>query len=159
LLVADRYPDRVAHLVMVEGDVGGGGEQPLDEVTDAISSWPASFPSDGAARAFFGGDNPAGNAWADGYEERDGRWWPLFDPALTREIMRPVFAEERWDAWDRLTCRVDLVVGENSAIDRNRIDLMCTRRPETGLHAVSGAGHDVHLDQPGRWIALLERLL
>lgn len=159
LLVADRHPDRVAHLIMVEGDVGGGGEQPLTEVTQAISSWPSSFPSYDAVRDFFGGDNPAGRAWADGYEERDGRWWPLFDPTLTAEIMRPVFAAERWDVWDRLTCRVDLVLGENSAIDQNRVDLMCARRPEAGRHVVPGAGHDVHLDQPDHWIALLERLL
>jgi hypothetical protein len=30
--------------------------------------------------------NPQGRAWADGYAERDGRWWPRFDPQnVTRD--------------------------------------------------------------------------
>lgn len=32
-------------------------------------------------------------------------------------------------------------------------------RPEAGYHAIPGAGHDVHLDQPERWHQLLESLL
>jgi hypothetical protein len=33
-----------------------------------------------------------GRAWADGYAERDGRWWPRFDPQNVDPVMGPVFA-------------------------------------------------------------------
>src|SRR5882757_2291385 len=102
LITADRHRDLVRHLIMVEGDVGGSGEESLGQLVQAIRAWPESFDSYNAVRDFFGGDNLLGRAWADGYYERDGRWWPRFDPAIVEDVMAPVLVRERWDIWDRL---------------------------------------------------------
>ncbi|HEY1644331.1 MAG TPA: alpha/beta hydrolase [Streptosporangiaceae bacterium] len=158
LVTAGRHPGLASHLVLVEGDVGGGGADPLDKVDRAIAAWPASFVSEKDVRDFFGGDTRAGRAWAGGYAEREGRWWPRFDPASVRPVMSPVFSTERWDIWDRLTIPVDLVVAERSTIDAARIGQM-RRRPGTGYHVIAGAGHDLHLDQHERWIQALGEIL
>jgi pimeloyl-ACP methyl ester carboxylesterase len=50
-------------------------------------------------------------------------------------------------------------LAEHSAIDTARIDRMCAMRPQTGRHVVAGARHDLHLDQPERWLALLADLI
>ncbi|HVX43523.1 MAG TPA: alpha/beta hydrolase [Mycobacteriales bacterium] len=155
LIVAGRYPELVQRLIMVEGGVGGGGPEPLADVVRAIGGWPESFASYAETCSFFGGDNPLGRAWADGYAERNGRWWPRFDPALVHAVMAPVFATERWDIWDRLACPTDLVLAQHSAIDAGP---MLDRRPETGCHVIPGARHDLHLDRPANWIHLLRML-
>jgi pimeloyl-ACP methyl ester carboxylesterase len=159
LVTADRHPDLVSHLIMVEGDVGGGGLESLDMLDAAITAWPKSFASYEEVRDFFGGDTATGRAWAASYGESDGRWWPRFDPAVVRELMTPVFAVERWDLWERLTIPIDLVIAERSAIDGARVERMRRIRTDTRFHTVADTGHDLHLDQPEHWIALLKSLL
>lgn len=159
LVFADRYPELIDHLIMVEGDVGGGGRAALDTVVSAIAAWPRSFGSYDEVRDFFGGDNVPGRAWADGYLQRNGRWWPRFDPENVFAIMAPVLLEERWDIWDRLSIPVDLVLAEHSVIDGSRVDRMCGVRPQTRRHVIVGAHHDLHLDQSERWLALLAELV
>ena len=59
---------------------------------------------------------PLGRAWADGYAGRAGRWWPRSDPQnADPETGRSL--RERWEIWDRLTLRTDLVLAERSTID------------------------------------------
>lgn len=65
---------------------------------------------------------------------------------------------ERWEIWERLAVRIDLVLVEASA-RAARVDRMWDQRPETGRHLVAGAGHNLHLEQPQRWINLLGNLL
>jgi len=67
---------------------------------------------------------PLGRAWADGYAERDGRWWPRFDPQNVDPVMGRSL-RERWEIWDRLALRTDLVLAERSTIDADRVDQMC----------------------------------
>jgi pimeloyl-ACP methyl ester carboxylesterase len=159
LIVAGRHPDMVRHLVLAEGDLGGGGREPLDKVDQVIRGWPASFASWAEVRDFFGGDNRAGRGWADGYTKRNGRWWPRFDPGLVVAVMAPVFLAERWDIWQRLTVPADLVVGEHGTVNPGRIERMCQERPGTRHHLITGAGHDLHLDQHERWVATLREIL
>jgi hypothetical protein len=51
-----------------------------------------------------------GRAWADGYAERDGRWWPRFDPHNVDPVMGWSL-RERWEIWDLLALRTDLGPG------------------------------------------------
>jgi pimeloyl-ACP methyl ester carboxylesterase len=158
LLVAAHRTDLVSHLVLVEGDVGGGGPSKLDEIERAFDTWPESFNTRAEVRDYFGGTT-VGETWAEGFEERDGRLRSRFDPSSARSVMAPVMLQERWDAWGEVTATVDLVLAEHSAIDASRIARMCALRPATRCHVVPGAGHDLHLDQSDRWTRLLQLLV
>ena len=63
LLTAAWRPDLVARLVMVEGDIGGGGVDAERNVHHALAAWPDHFDSYEQARNFFGGDTERGRAW------------------------------------------------------------------------------------------------
>jgi hypothetical protein len=44
--------------------------------------------------------------------------------AYVDPVMGPSL-RERWEIWDRLALRTDLVLSERSAIDAGRLDQMC----------------------------------
>lgn len=159
LLAAARYPQRVSHLIMIEGDVGGGGEGELASLRDALQSIPTPFPSREQAMTYFGGDSERGRAWADGLEPRESGLWPRWDLDVMLQTMAPVFAREDWQAWQDLTSPTLLVLGENGMIDLARIGQMIAVRPQTRLVTIAGAGHDVHLDRPQAWLETLDSFL
>lgn len=74
LLTAAWRPDLVARLVMVEGDVGGGGVVAARNVHHALAAWPDLFDSYEQARDFFGGDTERGRAWVQAYEHHSSGW-------------------------------------------------------------------------------------
>src|SRR5688500_386465 len=71
-LPAARYPDLVSHLVMIEGDIGGGDDKELAALHKALASWPVPSQTYDSAMQFFGGDNDPARAWADSLEQRAG---------------------------------------------------------------------------------------
>lgn len=158
-LTAAWHPDRLERLVMVEGDVGGGGDAAAAELRIALDSLPSRFDSYEQARDFFGGDTEAGHAWAGNYEPGGDGWRPRFDRRVMEAVMAPVFATERWDEWHSLRVPTTLVLGEHGDVDAARVERMCAARPETGRVVIPGAGHDVHLDQSEAWIDTLQHTL
>jgi 2-succinyl-6-hydroxy-2,4-cyclohexadiene-1-carboxylate synthase len=54
-----------------------------------------------------------------------------------------------WDRLGELTIPVELVVGERDAKFRAVAERMAAALPDARLHVVAGAGHAVHLEQPG----------
>jgi pimeloyl-ACP methyl ester carboxylesterase len=158
-LTAAWHPELVERLVMVEGDIGGGGETAADALHTALASWPERFDSYEQARDFFGGDTERGHAWARGYEQREDGWWPRFDRRIMQAAMAPVFGIERWREWRSLRVPTLLVLAQHSGIDTHRIETMCRLRPSTQRVVITGAGHDVHLEQPAAWITTLQHLL
>jgi hypothetical protein len=49
---------------------------------------------------------------------------------------------ERWEIWDRLALRTDLVLAERSTIDADRVDQMCAESAaQPARRSVSGASH------------------
>lgn len=158
-LTAAWHPWRVERLVMVEGDVGGGGDAAATALRAALDGLPTRFDSYEQARDFFGGGTEAGHAWAGNYEPGDDGWRPRFDRRVMDAVMAPVFATERWEEWTSLRVPTTLVVGEHGDVDAARVVRMCEARPETGRVVVSEAGHDVHLDQPAAWVDTLRHIL
>lgn len=158
-LAAARFPDLVGRLVMVEGSVGGGGSSAARRLHQELTSWPEHFDSYEQVRDFFGGDNPRGRAWAQGYLRCADGWWPRFDRDVLEAVMGPVFATEHWRDWFRLRVPTMLVLAECSGIDSGRIDRMLGERPSTRCVVIPRGGHDLHLDQPDAWIEALRRFL
>jgi pimeloyl-ACP methyl ester carboxylesterase len=156
LITAAGFPDRISHLVMIEGDVGSGGDAELATLRDALASWPLPFPDFEQAMAFFGGDSERGRAWADGLERRDDGLWPRWDLDVMLETMHPIFAQESWSEWEALSQPTLLVRGESGIIAQAGIEQMLAVRPQTDLVTIARAGHDVHLDQPHAWLRALD---
>ena len=159
LLTAAWRPDLVVRLVMVEGDVGGGGAAAASNVHRALASWPDHFDSYEQVRDFFGGDTERGRAWAQAYEQQPDGWWPRFDRQVMDAVMSPIFHEEWWHAWTSVRAATLLVLAQHSSIDASRIERMCQLRPATQRVTIPQAGHDLHLEHPDAWITTLQQFL
>jgi pimeloyl-ACP methyl ester carboxylesterase len=158
-LTAARYPERISHLIIIEGDVGGGGDAELTALRDALQSIPLPFPDREQAMSYFGGETERGRAWADGLEPLDDGLWPRWDLDIMLRIMEPIFGREAWPEWEKLPQPALLILGESGAIDQARIERMLALRPQTRLVTIAAAGHDVHLDQPQAWLKILDDFL
>src|SRR3954469_11715415 len=121
-LTAARHPHLVSHLVMIEGDIGGGDGEELAALRHALSSWPVPFPSYDNAVQFFGGDNELGHAWADGFVQRADGLWPRWDLEVMIRTMAPVFEREYWPEWESLPHPTLLVLGQTGRIDPTRVE-------------------------------------
>src|SRR5215218_5589459 len=139
-LTAARYSHLVSHLVMIEGDIGGGDDEQLAGLRKALASWPVPFPDYEAAMQFFGGDNALGRAWADGFEQRADGLWPRWSIDVMVRTMAPVFAREYWPEWKSLRQPTLLVLGQTGSIDPALIDQMLAARPDTRQVKIAGAG-------------------
>jgi pimeloyl-ACP methyl ester carboxylesterase len=131
----------------------------LARLRTALSSWPIPFPTYGSAVRFFGGDNPLGQAWADGFERRTDGLWPRWDLDVMIRTMEPVFAREYWPEWESLPQPTLLVLGQTGSIDPARVDRMLEARPATRRVTIPQAGHDLHLEQPRAWLEALDEFL
>ncbi|MFC8506245.1 alpha/beta fold hydrolase [Streptomyces sp. NPDC057411] len=152
LLTAAAHSARLAGAVLVEAGPGGAEPGLLDEIGGWLRAWPVPFPSREAAAAYFGG-GPVGDGWAGGLEERDGGWWPRFDPeVMVASLTELVGRGERawWDEWAAIDTSLPLlaVVGENGIIASAEYDEMARRRPGLRGVCLPGAGHDLHLEHP-----------
>jgi pimeloyl-ACP methyl ester carboxylesterase len=158
-LTAVRHPHLVGHLVLIEGDIGGGGSRELTTLRNALSSWPVPFPTYDSAVQFFGGDNDLGHAWANGFEQQADGFWPRWDLEVMIRTMVPVFERECWHGWEPLPHPTLLVLGQTGSIDPIRVDRMLGVRPATTRVMIEHAGHDLHLEQPRAWFHALDEFL
>ena len=159
MLTAAARPDLVRRLVLIEGGVGGPGEDDYPARLGAwFASWPAPFPDEDAAVAFLG-STPTARAWASDMERRDGGLWPRFDADVLAGAIRGVASTARWAEWQRITAPTLLVHGETGYADAAETDRMLRLRPDVRRVVVPGAGHDVHLDRPERCRALVTGFL
>jgi pimeloyl-ACP methyl ester carboxylesterase len=156
---AARSPGRIGRLVMIEGDVGGGGEAALAGLREALEGWPAPFADRDAAITFFGGESEVSRAWAAGLEARPGGLWPRWDLEVMVQTMEPVLLEEAWPVWASVTQPTLMVLGERGTIDVGRARRMLELSPETRLVTIPDAGHDVHLEQTAAWLRELDLFL
>lgn len=158
-VTAVRYPHLVSHLIMIEGDIGGGEHHELTALRETLAAWPIPFPDYASALRFFGGDNEPGHAWADGFVRRPDGLWPRWDIDVMVRTMAPIVARECWPEWRTLRQPTLLVLGDRGSIDAARIERMLVARPATQRVTIADAGHDVHLEQPEAWLSALEAFL
>jgi pimeloyl-ACP methyl ester carboxylesterase len=149
LQLAARRRDLVRGLVVAEAtparDPDGVGV-----VRDWLSAWPLPFPSEGAARAFFGGDTLRSRAWCAGLERRADGLRPAFEAEVILDALAQANEAEYWDDWASIRCPVLVVraAGGTPAADAQR---MRAALPGATAAEIADSGHDVHLDQPERW--------
>ncbi|MEO3929326.1 alpha/beta hydrolase [Micromonosporaceae bacterium B7E4] len=151
-LVAARHPGLVARLVMVEAGPQGPDADTPGRIARWLDGWPTPFPDRATAVRYFGGGR-AGEAWAGGLRHRDDGWYPAFD----RDVMVDTIAAAvgpRWDEFARLGCPTLVVRGGRGSLAPHEYARMA-RHPAVSTAEIPDAGHDVHLDSPDRWRAVL----
>ncbi|WFE47724.1 alpha/beta hydrolase [Verrucosispora sp. WMMD1129] len=145
LLLAASRPELVSALILVEGGVGGGGQEATNEVIDWFASWPTPFADTTAAATYFGGGR-AGEAWAAGLAPSATGLVPRFELEVLREAIHAVNAEARWADWAAISTPTLLVKGQRGFLEQAEADEMLASNPMAAMIVIDGAGHDVHLD-------------
>lgn len=156
ILTAGAHPDRVKRLVVAEASPAPDPHAEPD-VRAWLDSWPTPFADESAALQFFGGDQLRARAWADGLEPREDGLWPRFDPGTLLAAVRES-AGAHWEAWDSIRCPTLIVRGERGML-AEEAEAMVARKRSAAVATVRDAGHDVHLDQPAGWRAVVEPFL
>jgi pimeloyl-ACP methyl ester carboxylesterase len=155
-LTATRHPERLARLVVAEASPAPDPSAEAD-VRGWLESWPLPFPDVEAAIQFFGGGSVRARAWALGLEPREDGLWPRFDQATVLEALRES-SGEHWDDWDSIRCPTLIVRGEHGMTAEDA-EAMASRLSHAAVETVPNAGHDVHLEQPAAWRAVVEPFL
>jgi pimeloyl-ACP methyl ester carboxylesterase len=155
-LAAAWHPERIMRLVVAEASPAPDpGAEP--KVRDWLESWPVPFPDEEAAIRFFGGESLRARAWAEGLEAWGGGLSPRFDTETLLRALREA-ASGWWDAWSSIRCPTLIVRGERGmAAEEARA--MVARLEDVALETVSGAGHDVHLENPVEWRGIVQPFL
>lgn len=155
-LTTGAHPDRVKRLVVAEASPAPDPHAEPD-VRAWLESWPKPFADESAALQFFGGGQLRARAWADGLEAREDGLWPRFEPETLLAVLR-ASAGAHWEAWDSIRCPTLIVRGEHG-MPAEEAEAMVARQSRAVVTTVRGAGHDVHLEQPGAWRAVVEPFL
>ncbi|MFF9285978.1 alpha/beta fold hydrolase [Streptomyces griseosporeus] len=156
LQLAASRPDLVSHLILIEAGPACRNPALPEQIATWLNTWPATgFPTREDAESFLGHE-----AWAAGLTQgEDGHWHPRFDPRKMVEAVRELATEDYWQDWSRITCPTLVLRGEKGTMPPEEVHKMQSPRPGTRVEVISGAGHDVHLDQPGAVYAALAAFL
>lgn len=76
-----------------------------------------------------------------------------------RTAIAAVAARACWDEWQQVKAPTLLVRGEHGIIPAAEVRRMVSLRPDVEQVVVSGAGHDVHLEERDAWVRILRQFL
>ncbi|MDX3644787.1 alpha/beta hydrolase [Streptomyces sp. MB09-02B] len=147
-LAAAAHPELLDSLILIEAGPGVPDPTLPAHIAAWLDSWPTPFDSPSQAADFFG--HPS---WSRNLDHRPDGWYPRADRAtMLAAIAEP--ADTPYHAeWAATTCPTLVVRGARGTMAAADAAAMPTTRPpgtRTDLTVIEDAGHDVHLDQPGR---------
>jgi pimeloyl-ACP methyl ester carboxylesterase len=157
--LAAKYPKLVSAVVIVDADPAPGKDHTVTEVEEFLRRWPVPFASLLEAAQYFGGSPGSAAAWANGLERRDDGWWPRFDFDVMTRTLSEALSRSYWDEWERIRCPVLIVRAGNGDVPSATAQEMTERLTTSRLIEIPGAGHDIHLDRPDEWRAVLTGFL
>ncbi|MEV8624800.1 alpha/beta hydrolase [Streptomyces sp. NPDC051079] len=157
-LAAAAHSSRLAGAVLVEAGPGPAEPGVPEEIGGWLRAWPVPFPSREAAAAYLGG-GPVGDGWAGGLEQRDGGWWPRFDPEVMVASLAENSGRDWWAEWAAIGVPLLSVIGEKGIVEGDEYDGMARLQPGLRGACLPGAGHDLHLERPDVLHELVARFL
>jgi pimeloyl-ACP methyl ester carboxylesterase len=157
-LAAARRPELVRALIVAEASPAQS-PRVQQGVQHWLSLWPLPFPTLADARAFFGGETLYAQTWLEVLEEHADGYWPQFDQTTMVGSMADVAERDYWQEWEQVRCPTLIIGGANSFVSQDELQEMATRIPLGDYRQIADAGHDVHLEQPQAWRAVVTGFL
>jgi pimeloyl-ACP methyl ester carboxylesterase len=100
-----------------------------------------------------------GETWRELLEEGAGGWAPRFDVEGAIASTIDFGEHDYWEEWDTIGCPVLVVGGSESEMAQSELRRMAARLRAGRYAVVEGGGHNLHLDRPDAWRAVLAGFL
>ncbi|MFE2550914.1 alpha/beta fold hydrolase [Streptomyces sp. NPDC059355] len=165
--LAARRPDLVEALVICDMRASALGEASQQEWEEWFRRWPLPFPTQDAARRWFGEDDPRverpdpgrGAFFAEVmHQSRDG-WRPVFSRRQMLTARETWVHDAHWEELAQVRCPTLVVRGLDGELGRAEAQEMVRVLPKGRYAEIPDAGHYLHYDQPAAWRAALEPFL
>ncbi|MFI5766365.1 MULTISPECIES: alpha/beta fold hydrolase [unclassified Streptomyces] len=165
--LAARRPDLVAALVICDMRASALGEASQQEWEEWFRHWPLPFPTQDAARRWFGEDDPRverpdpgrGEFFAEVMHEADDGWRPLFSRRQMLTARETWVHDAHWEELAQVRCPTLVVRGLDGELGRAEAQEMVRVLPAGQYAEIPDAGHYLHYDHPTAWRAAVEPFL
>ncbi|MCY0936145.1 alpha/beta fold hydrolase [Streptomyces sp. H34-S4] len=165
--LAARRPDLVAALVICDMRASALGEASQQEWEDWFRRWPLPFPTQDAARRWFGEDDPRverpdpgrGEFFAEVMHEADDGWRPLFSRRQMLSARETWVHDAHWEELAQVRCPTLVVRGLDGELGRAEAQEMVRVLPAGQYAEIPDAGHYLHYDHPTAWREAVEPFL
>lgn len=165
--LAARRPDLVAALVICDMRASALGEASQQEWEEWFRHWPLPFPTQDAARRWFGEDDPRverpdpgrGEFFAEVMHEADDGWRPLFSRRQMLSARETWVHDAHWEELAQVRCPTLVVRGLDGELGRAEAQEMVRVLPAGQYAEIPDAGHYLHYDHPAAWRAAVEPFL
>ncbi|MGW7099940.1 alpha/beta fold hydrolase [Streptomyces sp. NPDC054838] len=165
--LAARRPELVEALVICDMRASALGEASQREWEDWFRRWPLPFPTQDAARRWFGEDDPRvdrpdpgrGAFFAEVMHQAEDGWRPLFSRRQMLTARETWVHDAHWEELAQVRCPTLVVRGLDGELGRAEAQEMVRVLPAGRYAEIPEAGHYLHYDQPAAWRAVLEPFL
>ncbi|MFH7600315.1 alpha/beta hydrolase [Streptomyces racemochromogenes] len=165
--LAARRPDLVRALVICDMRASALGEASQQEWEEWFRRWPLPFPTQDAARRWFGEDDPRverpdpgrGAFFAEVMHQAPDGWRPLFSRRQMLTARETWVHDAHWEELANVRCPTLVVRGLDGELGRAEAQEMVRVLPAGQYAEIPDAGHYVHYDQPAALRAALEPFL
>ncbi|MER6391661.1 alpha/beta fold hydrolase [Streptomyces sp. NPDC059382] len=165
--LAARRPDLVEALVICDMRASALGEASQQEWEEWFRRWPLPFPTQDAARRWFGEDDPRverpdpgrGAFFAEVMHQAPDGWRPVFSRRQMLTARETWVHDAHWEELAQVSCPTLVVRGLDGELGRAEAQEMVRVLPEGQYAEIPDAGHYLHYDQPDAWRGVLESFL
>ncbi|MFE6846820.1 alpha/beta fold hydrolase [Streptomyces sp. NPDC057686] len=165
--LAARRPDLVEALVICDMRASALGEASQQEWEEWFHRWPLPFPTQDAARRWFGEDDPRverpdpgrGAFFAEVMHQAPDGWRPVFSRRQMLRARETWVHDAHWEELAQVRCPTLVVRGLDGELGRAEAQEMVRVLPAGQYAEIPDAGHYLHYDQPTAWRAALEPFL
>lgn len=165
--LAARRPDLVEALVICDMRASALGEASQQEWEEWFHRWPLPFPTQDAARRWFGQDDPRverpdpgrGAFFAEVMHQAPDGWRPLFSRRQMLRARETWVHDAHWEELAQVRCPTLVVRGLDGELGRAEAQEMVRVLPAGQYAEIPDAGHYLHYDHPTAWRAALEPFL